>query len=292
MRFSFIHAEKAKHSVVALCRILEVSLSGYYAWASRDPSPREREDEVLSTHIRAIHKRSRGTYGSPRIHAQLRREGFDVSRKRVVRLMKEAGIQGVQPKRWRCTTDSDHDLAVAPNLLERDFTVDAPDRVWAADITYIRTWEGWLYLAVILDLYSRRVVGWAADDHMRTELVVEALEMAVHRRQPARGLKCHSDRGSQYASGEYQHQLVSRGFVCSMSRRGDCYDNAVVESFFGSLKVELINRRPWPTRRQAIDAIAEYVDVLYDAQRLHSSLGYRTPAEVERYHHHRTAEAA
>jgi len=282
VRFSFIHVEKAHHSILSLCRNLAVSPAGYHAWARRAPSDRDREDEVLSTHIRAIHEASRGTYGSPRLHAQLHREGFNPGRKRVVRLMKAEGIEGLTPKRWRSTTDSNHDLAVAPNLLERDFTADAPDRVWVTDMTYIRTWEGWLYLAAILDLHSRRVVGWAAADHMRTELVLEALEMAVCRRQPARGLIHHSDRGSQYASGAYQHQLDRHGFVCSMSRRGDCYDNAVAESFFGTLESELIDRTPWPTRRQAIDALADYIDVFYDSQRLHSALGYRTPAEVER----------
>lgn len=291
MRYAFIRGKKAKHSIVRLCRTLDVSPSGYHAWASREPSGREREDEVLSTHLRAIHKASRGTYGSPRLHAQLHRDGFKPSRKRVVRLMKAAGIQGLTPKRWRTTTDSEHDLVVAPNLLERDFTADAPNQTWVADITYIRTWEGWVYLAAILDLHSRRVVGWAAADHMRTELVVEALQMAVRRRQPPRGLTYHSDRGSQYASGEFQHQLDLNGFVCSMSRRGDCYDNAVAESFFGSLKSELIDRRPWPTRRQAIDALADYIEVFYDTQRLHSTLGYRTPAEFERGHARMTQAA-
>ncbi len=291
MRFSFIHAEKAKHSVRSLCRVLGVSPSGYYAWVGRRPSKRAREDEVLSTHIRAIHRASRGVYGSPRIHAQLRRLGFDVSRKRVVRLMNEAGIEGVTPKRWRTTTDSSHTYAVSPNRLERDFSAEAPDRVWVSDITYIRTWEGWLYLAVILDLYSRRVVGWAAADHLRTELVIEAFEKAVRRRQPEPGLVFHMDRGCQYASDAFQHHLARLGFVSSMSRKGDCYDNAVAESFFGGLKRELINRQPWPTRREVVHALTDHIEVFYDAQRLHSSLGYRTPAEVERYHRRATQAA-
>ena len=284
MRFSFIHVEKARHSIVALCRNLEVSASGYHAWAARGPSDRAREDEVLATHIRAIHKASRGTYGSPRLHAQLHHEGFSPSRKRVVRLMSAAGIAGLSPKRWRSTTDSNHDFAVAPNRLERDFTADAPDSVWVTDITYIRTWEGWLYLAVIVDLYSRRVVGWAVADHMRTELVIEALQMAVRRRRPAPGLIHHSDRGSQYASHEYRRLLDTHGFLCSMSRRGNCYDNAVAESFFGTLKGELIDRWPWPTKRHATDAVADYVEGFYNSQRLHSTLGYRTPVDVERDH--------
>lgn len=282
MRFSYIHVEKAHHSIRALCRNLDVTPSGYHAWAGREPSAREREDEVLSTHIRAIHKGSRGVYGSPRVHAQLHRDGFSASRKRVVRLMRREGLRGLTPRRWRSTTDSDHDHAVSPNLLERDFTAEAPNRAWVSDITYIRTWEGWVYLAVILDLYSRRVVGWAAADHMRTELVVEALQMAVRRRQPGEGLVFHTDRGSQYASGEFQHQLESHGMRGSMSARGDCYDNAVAESFFGSLKSELVDRQPWATRRRVIEALGEYIEVFYDSQRLHSTLGYRTPAEVER----------
>ena len=175
--------------------------------------------------------------------------------------------------------------------LERDFSAEAPDRVWVSDITYIRTWEGWLYLAVILDLYSRRVVGWAAADHLRTELVVEAFEKAVRRRQPEPGLVFHMDRGCQYASDAFQHHLARLGFVSSLSRKGDCYDNAVAESFFGGLKRELINRQPWPTRREVVHALIDHIEVFYDAQRLHSSLGYRTPAEVERYHRRATQAA-
>ena len=282
MRFSFIHAEKAHHSIRSLCRNLEVSPSGYYAWARRSPSNRDKEDEVLSTHLRAIHKASRGTYGSPRLHRALRRQGITPSRKRVVRLMRQAGLRGLTPKRWRTTTDSDHGMTVAPNRLERDFTASRPDEVWVADITYVRTWQGWLYLAVVLDLYSRRVVGWAAADHMRTELVTEALKKAIRRRRPSPGLVHHSDRGSQYASLEYQGLLEHHGMLASMSRRGDCYDNAVAESFFGTLKTELVDRQPWPTRASAVEALRGYIDVFYDAQRLHSTLDYRTPAEVER----------
>ena len=196
--------------------------------------------------------------------------------------MQEAGLRGVTPKRWRATTDSDHDLQVAPNVLDRNFRVREPNRVWVADITYVWTWEGWLYLAAIVDLYARRVVGWAAADHMRTELVTDALQMALRRRQPGRGLILHSDRGSQFAAREFRRLLDAAGVVPSMSRRGDCWDNAVIESFFGSIKNELLDRRPWPTRRECYSAIAEYIEVFYDVRRLHSSNGFRTPAEAER----------
>ena len=281
MRFSFIHEEKAKHSVQALCRNLGVSPSGYHAWAAREPSERKRQDEVLSTHIRAIHRASRGTYGSPRVLAQLQRDGFSTSRKRVVRLMKQEGIRGLTPRRWKSTTDSDHELAMSPNRLERDFSADAPDRAWVADITYIRTWEGWLYLMAIIDLYSRRVVGWAAADHMRTELATEALQMAVGRRQPHPGLVFHTDRGSPFASDAFQRELGRHGMLGSMSRRGDCYDNAVVESFFGTLKQELAHRASWSDAGEARAAIHDYIEVFYNRRRLHSGLGYKTPIEVD-----------
>lgn len=284
MKFGFIDAEKAVHSVRSMCRVLGVSPSGYYAWASRAPSGRARDDERLATHIRAVHRRSRGTYGSPRVHAELRDSGLRVGRKRVARLMRQRGITALPRKRWRCTTDSNHSFAVADNVLDRNFVVDAPDRVWVTDITYVWTWEGWLYLAVVLDLFSRRVVGWAAADHMRTELVLEALSTALERRQPTRGLLHHSDQGSQYASFDYQRELDRRGITCSMSRRGDCYDNAVAESFFGTIKTELLDRMPWATRRGARSAIGDYIDSFYNPRRRHSHLGYLSPVEFERRH--------
>ncbi len=282
MKFGFIHAEKAHHAVRTMCRVLEVSPSGYYAWASREPSKRAKQDQVLLTHVRAAHQASRGTYGSPRVHAELHENGFQVGRKRIARLMREHGISALPRKRFRCTTDSDHDLAIAPNVLDRRFEVDGPDEAWVTDITYVWTWEGWLYVAVILDLFARRVVGWAAADHMRTGLVLEALSQALGRRQPDAGLLHHSDRGSQYASRDYQAELGRRGIVCSMSRRGNCYDNAVAESFFGTLKTELIHRHPWPTRVSAKRAIAEYIEAYYNPHRRHSALGYVSPAEYER----------
>jgi transposase InsO family protein len=265
--------------------VLGVSHSGYYAWVGRPPSKRATDDELLATHVRAVHQGSRGTYGGPRIHAELRHDGFATGRKRIARLMREQGICALPRKRFRRTTDSDHDHVIAPNVLARDFVADRPDRRWVTDITYVWTWEGWIYLAVVLDLFSRRVVGWAADDHMRTQLVLDALSMARRRRQPDPGLLHHSDRGSQYASGDYQRELGRRGIVCSMSRRGDCWDNAVAESFFGTIKTELIDRRPWATRSTVTHAIAEYIEVFYNGRRLHSALGYISPAEFERRYH-------
>jgi putative transposase len=292
VRFEHVHAEKARHSVSALCRALRVSTSGYYAWRGRGASHRAREDAVLGVHIRAIHKQSRRTYGSPRVHAQLGREGWRVGRKRVARIMREEGVQAEPRRRFRTTTDSRHSLPVAANVLERRFDAADPDRVWATDITYVWTWQGWLYLAVVVDLFSRRVVGWAADGHMRTELVLNALAMAIARRRPAPGLVHHSDRGSQYASHRYQQELARHGMVPSMSRKGNCWDNAVAESFFGSIKTELIHTRPWATRAGARGAIAEYIELFYNSQRLHSRLGYASPAEYERAFAARAALAA
>lgn len=292
MKFGFIHAEKALHSIRVMCRVLHVSASGYYAWTRREPSLRTRRDVVLATHIRAVHRTSRGTYGSPRIHAQLHRDGFEASRKRIARLMREQGIAAVPRRRFRRTTDSRHDLPIAPNVLKRDFTAAEPNRVWVTDMTYVWTWQGWMYLAVILDLFSRRVVGWAVANHMRTELVLCALSRALGVRQPRAGLVHHSDRGSQYASAEYRAQLQARGIRCSMSRRGDCYDNAVIESFFGTIKAELLDRRPWATHSEAEAAIAEYIESFYNPRRLHSRLGYLAPAEFERQHRQQPTQTA
>ena len=283
MRFAFIDAEKAEHPVRMLCRVLRVSPSGYYAWRRREPSARARGDDALSVHIRAIHRRSRGTYGSPRVHAELKKEGWSVGCKRVARIMREEGLEAAPRKRFRTTTDSKHALPVAPNVLDRRFDdAEAVNEAWTTDITYVWTWQGWLYLAVVIDLFSRRVVGWAAKEHMRTELALDALTMAVSRRCPAPGLVHHSDRGSQYASHAYQQELAALGMVPSMSRKGNCWDNVVAESFFGTIKTELLDRRPWTTRGGAKRAIAEYIELFYNAQRLHSHLGYVSPAEYER----------
>ncbi len=268
-----------------LCRARAVSKSGYYAWLKRGPSRREERDGELLVQIREAHTRSRRTYGSPRIHAEVRAQGTRCSRKRVARLMCAAGLSARRPRRAVRTTDTRHSLPVAPNLLGRDFTAAAPDRRWAADITYVLTAEGWLYLAVILDLFSRRVVGHAAAATLATGLVVEAWALACGRRGPGAGLLHHSDRGSQSASGEYQSRLAEAGAQVSMSRRGDCYDNAVVESFFGTLKTELIHSRRYATRAEARSDIFEYVEVFYNRERRHSALGYLSPAEYEARQH-------
>ncbi len=274
-------AEKANYPVSLMCRVLDVSRSGLYAWERRGTSARNKANAKLSRRIHAIHASSRSTYGSPRVHRGLRREGIRVGRKRVERIMRRDGLRGRIRRRFRRTTDSNHDLPVAPNSLNRQFKVDAPDRVWAGDITYIRTTNGWGYLAVILDLHSRLVVGWALADHMRTELVEKALVCALGKREPSKDLLHHTDRGSQYASASYRGRLEVLGIDVSMSRRGDCYDNAVVESFFGTLKQELVHHARWMDLAAARAAIHDYIEVFYNRRRIHSSLGYKTPAEAD-----------
>jgi transposase InsO family protein len=276
------HAGEDK--VARLCRALSVSKSGYYAWLKREPSRRAARDGELLLQIREAHARSRRTYGSPRIHAELRAEGTRCSEKRVARLMRAAGLSARRPRRAVRTTDSKHDRPVAPNLLGRDFSAPSPDLRWAADITYVPTAEGWLYLAVILDLFSRRVVGHASAATLATALVAEAWALAYGRRRPGAGLLHHSDRGSQYASAEYRARLSEAGAQASMSRRGDCYDNAVVESFFGTLKTELVHGRRYATRAEARSDIFDYVEVFYNQQRRHSALSYLSPAEYEARH--------
>ena len=264
-----------------MCKVLEVSRQGFYAWCRRAPSQRELDDASLAARIKAIHARSRGRYGSPRVHAQLRREGIRVGRKRVERLMRQHGLEARRKRKFRRTTDSKHDLPVAPNVLERDFETDGPNQVWVTDITYVWTHEGWLYLDAILDLFSRRVVGWAMSTSLDRGLALDALQMALQSRQPPPGLVHHSDRGCQYASHDYRDALDARGIVCSMSRKGDCWDNAVAESFFGALKSELVNDADFATRAEARTAIFEYIEVFHNRQRLHSSLGYLAPVDYE-----------
>ena len=264
-----------------MCRVLGVTRSGFYAWFRRGPSARSLTDEELGVQIREIHESSRSTYGAPRVHRALRRDGVRVGRKRVERLMRRHDLRGRVRRRYRGTTDSRHDLPVAPNTLNRQFHVDAPDQVWAGDITYIRTTTGWSYLAVVLDLLSRLVVGWSIANHLRTGLIEEALRGALAWRLPAEGALHHSDRGCQYASASYRKLLDQHGLHVSMSRTGECYDNAVVESFFGTLKQELVQEACWHDIEEARAALHEYIEVFYNRQRLHSALGYRTPIEVD-----------
>ncbi len=281
MRFRFVEAEKAHYPIRLMCRCLAVSRSGYYAWRGRPPSARAKHDARLRVEIAVSHTASRRTYGSPRILSDLRAEGHQVSRKRVARLMRELGLVGRRKRRFRVTTDSKHRFPVAPNVLMRDFEVAEPNIAWVTDITYVATLEGWLYLAVILDLFSRRVVGYALSERIDRALVLEALREALGRRPETRDLIHHSDRGSQYASHDYREALEQAGITCSMSRRGDCWDNAVVESFFGTLKAELLYELPLQTRDATRSAVADYIDAFYNVRRRHSSLGYQSPLEFE-----------
>ena len=281
MRFRFVEAEKANYPIRWMCRCLAVSRSGYYAWRSRAASARAQQDARLKVEIAASYAASRKTYGSPRILRDLREDGHRVSRKRVARLMRELGLEGRRKRRFRATTDSQHPFPVAPNVLMRDFEVEAPNTAWVADITYLATLDGWLYLAVILDLFSRRVVGYALSDRIDRELVLEALRRALESQPGARDLVAHSDRGSQYASHDYREALDRAGITCSMSRRGNCWDNAVVESFFGTLKTELLYELPLQTNDRTRSAVADYIEAFYNVRRRHSSLDYQSPLEFE-----------
>jgi putative transposase len=285
MSFGLIDQEKAHHAVSLLCRVLGVSRAGFYAWRSRPPSTRAVTDQALTAQIRAIHERSRGTYGAPRVHAELRLDhGVGVGRKRVARLMGSAGLVGCHRRRRRGLTRRDPQAAPAPDLVGRRFTADEPNRIWTADITYIPTWSGWLYLAVVLDVFSRRVVGWAMADHLRTELVVDALDMAIWNRRPAAGLVHHSDQGCQYTSLAFGRRLHEAGLVGSMGTVGDCYDNAVTESFFATLECELLDRSRFVTRTQARTAVFDYLEGFYNPRRRHSTLGQLSPVDYERSH--------
>jgi putative transposase len=267
-----------------MCRLLRVSKAGYYEWRKGFTSVRAQVDEKLIAFIRLIHAVSNETYGSPRIHAQLKREGIHISRKRVARLMDQANIKVKTRRRFRATTNSKHKLPIAPNILDRRFAVEdicAIDSVWASDITYIDTCEGWLYLAVILDLRSRRVIGWSMSQSMEKTLVLDALRMALLRRKPGIGVLHHSDRGSQYASEACRDLLDENQMLCSMSRKGNCWDNAVIESFNGTIKTELLHRTKWKTREEARAAVYKYIETWYNSRRLHSTLGYLTPIEFE-----------
>jgi putative transposase len=284
VRFGFVETEKATYPVALMCRVLQVSRSGFYAWRKRPASARALEDQSLTVEVSAIHAESRRSYGSPRVHMELRERGLRVGRKRVARLMRAAGLRARMLRRYRCTTDSGHGLAIRDNLLARRFAVAQPNFGWVADITYLWTLEGWLYLAVILDLFSRRVVGWSMNQRLEKELALDALSMALAQRQPRGGLLHHSDRGSQYASHEYQELLASHALGSSMSRKGNCWDNAVAESFFATLKVELVYQSRWSTRAQARSQVFEYIEIFYNRRRRHSALGYLCPDEFERQH--------
>jgi len=264
-----------------MCQVLEVSESGYYAWIKREPSERERVDKELGEQIEDAYQKNRQVYGSPRIHAELKEQGVHCARKRVARLMRELGINAKSKRRKVKTTDSRHDNPVAPNLLDRNFSADAPNTKWVSDITGIETEEGWLYLAAIVDISSRFVVGWAMGKERDEQLITSAAEMALTKRHPADGLLHHSDRGSQYTSEGYQTLLKQHGIEISMSRKGDCYDNALMESFFGTLKEECVERQIFQTRSDARQAIFEYLEVFYNRQRRHSSLGYVSPFTYE-----------
>jgi putative transposase len=282
VRFTFIAARKAEHDVSTLCRVLRVGRSGYYAWLERDESEHSKDDRRLAVEVRAVFAEKKKRYGSPRVYRELRTKGVCIGRHRVARLMSEQKLRARPRRKFVKTTESNHGLPTPPNLLDRKFTVEEPDRVWASDVTYLPTLEGWLYLAVVLDLFSRLVVGWALSDRNDEALTLAALQMAIDQRQPEPGLMHHSDRGTTYASGEYQDRLAKHGFVCSMSRKGNCWDNAVVESFFSTLDIECENGEMFSSRSAARREVTEYILGFYNPTRLHSSLGYMSPMEFER----------
>jgi putative transposase len=283
MIFSFIEEHKATWPVTVMCQALGVSTQGFYAWRNRPDSPQALRREALLVAIRAVHAEYKHRYGSPRIHEELRQgRGVACCVNTVAKLMREDGIRAKSARKFRHTTDSNHSLPVATNLLDRRFDPENPNERWVADITYVPTREGWLYLAVVEDLYSRMVVGWSMADHMQSRLVVDALEMAVSRRFPDDGLLAHSDRGSQYASEHYQRLLAKHGIACSMSGVGQCWDNAPMESFFATLKKELIHHEDYQTRAEARASIFEYIETFYNPKRRHSSLDYLSPAAFEK----------
>lgn len=284
MKFAFILEEKVAFPVSALCRLMDVSTSGFYASQGRPASAHARRDDDLAEKVSAAHQASKRRYGSPRVHADLKAAGQRVGRKRVARLMREKRLVARMRRRFRTTTDSKHSFPIAPNLLDRDFTAEAPNQSWVTDITYLWTKQGWLYLAVILDLFSRRVVGWATSQNVDRHLALAALDMALILRRPLSGLVHHSDRGSTYASDDYQKALRARGFECSMSRKGDCWDNAVAESFFSTLKREMENIDDLESRAAATLSVRDYIEGFYNIQRRHSAINYNSPIEFELLH--------
>lgn len=283
---------RGQFKVSTMCRVLEVSSSGFYDWLGREESDRSRANRALLVEIKAVHKKSKRRYGSPRVYHQLRRDRVPCSENRVARLMRVHGIEAVAKRRFKATTDSDHVQPVADNVLDRQFEVECADAAWSADLTYVWTREGWLYLAIILDLFSRRILGWSAKSTMARSIVLEALGSALRLRQPSRRLLHHSDRGSQYASDDYQKLLRVARVTCSMSRKGNCWDNAPAESFFATLKRELIHGRNFRTRAEAKSAIFEFIESWYNRERLHSSLGYMSPVEFEAANNHQITKMA
>jgi putative transposase len=286
-RFRFIEAEKDHHPISVMCRMLGVSRSGFHSWRKRPPSQRQLADVWLLERTRQIHSENRGVYGAPRVHAELRMsQQVCVSRKRVERLMRADGLSGLVPKRRGRTTIRVPGVRVADDLVQRQFRPQAPNVLWVADITYLRTWEGWLYLAAVQDAFSRRIVGWSMADHMRSDLVVDALQMAIARRQPEAGLIHHSDQGSQFVSLAFGQAAGKAGVARSMGSRGDCFDNAVAESFFATLKKELIHRRSWPARDELRREVFDYIEIFYNATRRHSTLNMLSPVTYEMIHSH------
>lgn len=281
MMFRVVDAEKAKVSVRRSCTLFGVSVSGFYAWKGRAPSQRQQDDMVLLAHIRSQFATSHETYGSPRMTVELQEDGIEVGRHRVARLMRDNGLKALQKRRYKKTTDSHHGGPVAPNILDQDFEASAPNQKWGVDISYIWTAEGWLYLAIVLDLYSRRIIGWSVSDRLKKDLALNALQRAIAIRRPPRGVIHHSDRGSQYCSEAYQKLLTGRGFILSMSGKGNCYDNAMVETVFKTIKSELIWRTAYRSRQQAEAEISQYVDGFYNPRRRHSALGYMSPIQFE-----------
>ena len=281
MKYAWIDCHRQQYPIAMSCRVLDVSRSGFYEWRDRPPSPRQQQDTQLLGHIRRIHRFSRENYGARKVHQALLAEGIACGRDRVSRLRRQARIVAKRRRRFVVTTRSKHRHWIAPNLLNRDFTAQAPNQVWAGDVTFIATRTGWLYLAILLDLHLRKIVGWAMSHRNDQALVVDALQMAVKRQQPGSGLIHHSDRGSTYASQSYRDLLKGYGMISSMSRKKDCWDNAVAESFFSTLKNELVWGSNYANRLEARSAIFEYIEVFYNRQRLHQTLGYRTPLQVE-----------
>lgn len=282
MRFRFIEEHRDAFCAKRMCDVLNVSDRGLRAYRSRPASQRQRADMIVLAHIKEQSRLSLGSYGRPRMTEELKELGLNIGHRRVGRLMRENGIRVERSKKYKATTDSKHAFNIAPNLLNRDFTADQPNQKWAGDISYVWTQEGWLYLAVILDLHSRRVIGWAASNRMKRDLAIRALKMAIALRQPPRACIHHTDRGSQYCSHDYQKILRQYGFQVSMSGKGNCYDNSAVETFFKTIKAELIWRRPWQTRREAELAIFQYINGFYNPRRRHSTLGWKSPVAFER----------